>query len=108
MAHMNDARLAPGDECRFDARDVLAICAAVVPDVRRLPDIYHVLGFMTGSPVHMCEFEAAMQECRSYILHQHPELARLRPPRDASDDETYQWLEEEALRLGGIIAVNRH
>lgn len=108
MGQIDDKRLAPINEYRFDARDVLAICTGVVADVHRLPDIYAVLGFMTGGPVHMSEFEAAMRECRSYLLHQHPEIARLKAPCFASDNDAYQWLEEEALKLSGVVAVTRN
>jgi hypothetical protein len=108
MGHIEDKRLVPTNEHGFDARDVLAICTGVVADVHRLPDIYAVLGFMTGSPVRMSEFEAAMRECRSFLLHQHPEIARLKAPCFTSDNEAYQWLEEEALKLSGVIAVTRN
>lgn len=108
MARLNDRSVESWDESRFDARDVLTICTGLIPDIHRLPDIYRVLGYMTGGVVRMNEFQAAMQECQAFLLHDYPQLTRLRPPRGANNDEVYQWLEEQALRLGGALPVKRH
>jgi hypothetical protein len=108
MAHIDNRNTLAWDEDRFDARDVLAICTGVLPDIHRLPDIYRVLAYMTGGTVRMSEFGAAMTECQAYLLHDYPHLARLRPPRGANAEQTYQWLEEQALRLGGALPVRRH
>lgn len=108
MAHLDDRNTLSWDEARFDARDVLTICTGLIPDIHRLPDIYRVLAYMTGGLVRMNEFGKAMIECQAYLLHEHPELARIHPPRKANADETYQWLEEQALRLGGVLPVKRH
>ena len=108
MARLNDGNVESWDESRFDARDVLTVCTGLIPDIRRLPDIYRVLAFMTGGAVRMHEFESAMRECQAYLLHDYPQLARLRPPRAPGGDEAYQWLEEQALKLGGVLPVKRH
>ncbi|HET9699915.1 MAG TPA: hypothetical protein VFP70_03245 [Burkholderiales bacterium] len=108
MAHLDHRKMLSWDEARFDARDVLTICTGLIPDIHRLPDIYRVLAYMTGGTVRMSEFGTAMLECQAYLLHDHPELARLRPPRGASEEEVYQWLEEHAIRIGGVLPVRRH
>ncbi len=108
MARLNDRSVESWDESRFDARDVLTICTGLIPDIHRLPDIYRVLGYMTGGVVRMNEFETAMQECKAYLLHDYPQLTRLRPPRGAGNEEVYQWLEEQALKFGGALPVRRH
>ena len=108
MARIDKRKIQSWDESSFDARDVLTVCTGLIPDIRRLPEIYRVLAYMTGGLVRMNEFGTAMRECQSYVLHDHPELGMLRPPRTESAEEVYQWLEDQALRLGGIIAVKRH
>jgi len=108
MAKIDKRNIQSWDESSFDARDVLTICTGLIPDIHRLPDIYRVLAYMTGGVVRMNEFGAAMRECHAYVLHDYPALGKLRPPRTDSEEEVYQWLEEQALRLGGIIAVKRH
>ena len=108
MAQLDDQSLLSWDEARFDARDVLTVCTGLIPDIRRLPEIYRVLAHMTGGVVRMNEFGSAMLECQAYLLHDHPELARLHPPRGGSEEELYQWIEELALRLGGVLPVRRH
>lgn len=108
MAHINKGNVQCWDESSFDARDVLTICTGLIPDIHRLPEIYRVLAFMTGGMVRMNEFGAAMRECQSYVLHDYPELGLLRPPHKESEEEIYQWMEEQALRLGGALPVKRH
>jgi hypothetical protein len=108
MAHVDKCNTLSWDEARFDARDVLTICTGLIPDIHRLPDIYRILAYMTGGVVRMNEFGKAMIECQAFLLHERPELARLRPPRKATPEETYQWLEEQALRLGGALSIKRH
>jgi hypothetical protein len=108
MARIDNPNSQCWDEGCFDARDVLTICIGLIPDIHRLPDIYRVLAYMTGGVVRMNEFGAAMRECQSYMLHDFPELGLIRPPPAADEDELYQWLEEQALRLGGVLPVKRH
>lgn len=108
MARIDNPTTLSWDEARFDARDVLMICTGLITDIHRLRDIYHVLAYMTGGPVHMNEFRTAMEECRAYLLYEHPEFARLRPPRGAQQEEIDQWIEDQALRIGGVVAVRRH
>lgn len=108
MGHIDNRSLVPGDECGFDARDVLSICTGLIPDPQRLPSIYHVLGYMTGAPVRICDFEIAMRECKTYLLYAHPELLALEPPNFRCIEDADEWLEDQALRLGGIVTVKRH
>lgn len=108
MAHIDNRSALSWNYARFDARDVLTICTGLIPDIHRLPDIYRVLAYMTGGMVRMNEFGIAMLECQAYLLHDYPALARLRPPRGASEDEVYQWLEEQAISVGGVLSVRRH
>lgn len=108
MAPIDSRSTLSWDEARFDARDVLTICTGLIPDIHRLPEIYRVLAYMTGGLVRMNEFATAMLECQAYLLHDHPELARLRPPRDGSEEEIYQWIEEHSISIGGTLLVRRH
>lgn len=108
MGHIDKQSVAPEEECCFDARDVLSICTGLVPDPQRLPGIYRVLGYMTGAPVRLGDFETAMRECKSYLLYSHPELLALDPPNFRSLEDADQWLEDQALQLGGVIIVTRH
>jgi len=108
MGHIDKHPFAPSDECGFDARDVLSICTGLIPDPQRLPGIYKVLGYMTGAPVHVSEFETAMRECKTYLLYSHPELLALEPPHFRAIEDAVQWLEEESMRIGGVVTVRRH
>lgn len=108
MAHIDKPDVRSWDESSFDARDVLTICTGLIPDIHRLPEIYRVLAYMTGGVVRMNDFGTAMRECQSYVLHDYPELGTLRPPRVESEEEIYQWIEEQALKLGGVLPVKRH
>ncbi len=108
MGHIDKSFQVPSDECGFDARDVLSICTGLIPDPQRLPGIYKVLGYMTGAPVRISEFETAMRECKTYLLYSHPELLALELPDFGCIEDAAQWLEDEASRLGGVVTVKRH
>lgn len=61
----------------FHLGDVLSITAGKLLSNRHMDGIYDILNFMTGDYLYKGQLPRAMNECRPYLLQQHPRLANV-------------------------------
>lgn len=58
----------------FHLGDVLSITTGKLMSNRHMDGIYEILNFMTGDNLFTHQLSGAMDECRPYLLQQHPQL----------------------------------
>lgn len=62
------------DRRSFHIGDVLSITTGRLLSLRHMEGVYDILNFMTGDNLFTHQLPRASDECRPYLLRQHPEL----------------------------------
>jgi hypothetical protein len=67
-------------------------------------DVYDILNFMTGDGLYTHQLPRARDECKPWVLRQHPQLEGI--DSNAVTPETYrQWLSEQVELLGNAFEL---
>lgn len=88
----------------FHLGDVLSITSGVLVAPRGMAGVYDILNYMTGDSLFTHQLPRAADECRPWLLRQHPDLAEV----DATGvDRTNwgPWLNAQLARFGEHVDV---
>ena len=97
---MNDANLFR----TFDLGDVLSITTGKLVSPRHIEGVYDILNFMTGDNLFTHQLPRVSEECKPYLLKQHPQLADV----DASGvgpDNWQAWIRDQTRKYGPSLKV---
>ena len=67
---MSDAR-------EFDLGDILSITTGILVADRKMDAVYDILNYMTGDNLFTHQLGRAADECRPWLLRQHPQLEKV-------------------------------
>lgn len=88
----------------FDLGDVLSITTGMLVSPRLITGVYDILNFMTGDNLYTHQLPRVSEECRPYLLKQHPQLADI----DASHvgrENWQQWMQQQVDKFGQTLEV---
>lgn len=83
---------------RFHIGDILSITTGVLVAPRLIKGVYDILNYITRDNLFTHQLPRARDECKPWLLRQHPQLASV----DASDvtkDNRAQWLTKMTERF---------
>jgi len=89
---------------KFHLGDILSITAGPLVSPRHMMGVADILSFMVGESLFDCQLPRVADECRPYLLKQHPQLKKI----DASDVTKYnwqEWLDEQIENYGERLPV---
>jgi hypothetical protein len=89
----------------FELGDVLSITTGHLVSRRHIDGIYDILNYMTGDNLFTHQLPRAMDECKPFLLAQHPELADVTVADVHGRDEVYAWLDKQEAKFGALIDV---
>ena len=94
-----------GEPREFHIGDVLAITAGIL--TRDIAGIYDILNFMTNDNLFTHQLPRAAEECKPWLLRQHPQLADVVIDDIATGDVPgwTAWLGKQVARFGESFAV---
>jgi hypothetical protein len=88
----------------FDLGDVLSITTGRLVSRRHIDGVYDILNYMTGDSLFTHQLPRAQDECRPWLLRQHPDLAEV--DADGVNAETWRgWLDAQVARYGATRPV---
>ncbi len=90
---------------KFHIGDILTITMGHLVSPRHIKGVYDILSFMTGDILFTYQLPRAADECKPYLLRQHPQLAET----DASgvnEDNYDRWIAEQVRKYGEYLPVN--
>jgi hypothetical protein len=98
----------------FHISDVLSVTTERLVSTRHIDGIYDILGFMTDSQPFTHSLPRLNDECKPFLLAEHPELAEIEVPEhfDGATNEEKKasvnaWLETIYPTYGTEILVSR-
>ena len=84
----------------FDLGDILSVTTGRLVSPRHIDGIYDILGYMTGESLFTHQLPRASDECRPFLLAQHPALRGAPVPEHFSGKEHVDlWL----MRMKGLF-----
>lgn len=88
----------------FHIGDILSVTTGKLVSRRHIEGVYDILNFMTGDTLYTHQLPRAADECRPFLIEQHPALAEAEAR--GVDAETWSgWLDEQATRFGETLEV---
>ena len=90
----------------FHLGDILSITTGRLVSPRHVEGIYDILNFMTRDNLFTHQLPRACDECKPYLLGQHPQLKEV----DASKvgrDNWQEWLAEQVTAFGEHLSVEQ-
>src|SRR5688500_16791416 len=84
---------------QFHLGDILTITTGRLLSPRHMDGVYDILNYMTGDNLYTHQLPRASDECKPYLLKQHPQLADIEVP-DFKQVEVWGWLDEQVVRYG--------
>lgn len=90
----------------FHLGDILSITTGRLVSPRHVDGIYDILNFMTRDNLFTHQLPRACDECKPYLLRQHPQLKEV----DASKvdcDNWQEWLAEQVAAFGEYLSVEQ-
>lgn len=104
---MSERRITPEKRTRmFALGDVLTITTGRLVSPRHMEGVYDILNFMTDDNLFTHQLPRVSEECKPYLLKQHPQLADV----DASvvtTDNWQDWLAEQMVKFGAELSVEK-
>jgi len=91
-------------EKQFHISGVLSVTTGHLVSPRHMDGIYDILNFMTGDNLFTHQLPRASDECKPYLLKQHPQLKDV----DASGVTPENWpkrLDQQVARFGENLTV---
>lgn len=91
----------------FHIGDILTITTDRLLSPRGVGGVYDILGFMTGDEVYTHQIPRFMDECKPYLMKQHPQLEEIEVPEEGLDDKrTFnRWLRTQVKKYGETLPV---
>ena len=91
----------------FDLGDILSITDGALVSSRHIGGVYDILGYMTGESLMTHQLPRCMDECRPYLLAQHPQLDGVGLPDDVerTQEGVMAWLDTEKVIYGDTLSV---
>ena len=90
----------------FHIGDVLSITTGRLVSKEGMGGVHRMLDFMTQDELYTHQLPRAMDECRPWLLRQHPQLAGVEVPDEFSDEaHVWSWLDEQIARYGETLLV---
>lgn len=90
----------------FHLGDVLSITTDRLLSPVGIGGVQQLLEFMTGDAVMTHQMPRVADECRPFLLAQHPQLAEAVPPPEFTDHaHVYRWLADQVSRYGVTVDV---
>ena len=89
----------------FHLGDVLSITTGCLVSPRHMDGIYDILNFMTGDNLFTHQLPRARDECRPYLLAQHPQLSSV-SGNGVTRENFKEWLESKCAEFGEQLQVN--
>lgn len=85
----------------FDLGDILSVTTGRLVSPRHMDGVHDVLNHMTGDSLFTHQLPRASDECKPFLLAQHPDLGDVDVP-EQFDGEAHvlRWLAEQVDRFG--------
>lgn len=93
-------------EKQFHIGDVLSITTGHLVSPRLMDGVYDILNFMTDDNLFTSQLPRVSDECKPYLLAQHPQLKNV----DASGVTTknhQKWFDQQVARFGKKLLVRQ-
>ena len=94
------------DVREFHLGDVLSITTGLLLSPRHVDGVYDILNWMTQDNLFTHQLVRAAEECKPWLLRQHPQLAQIVAP-EMSPDEMSDWLTSVVAEFGETWSVER-
>lgn len=90
----------------FDLGDVLSITTGRLLSPRGMEAIYDILNFMTGDSLYTHQLPRGMDECKPFLLAQHPQLMDVTGEQCPDGHGWKEWVEGLRQRFGATLVVS--
>jgi len=90
----------------FHLGDILTITTGRLVSLRHMEGVYDILNFMTRDNLFTHQLPRASEECKPYLLRQHPQLADIEVP-ELNESNCQQWLAEQVAKYGEYLPVEQ-
>lgn len=89
---------------QFHLGDVLSVTTGRLLSPNGIAGVYAILNFMTGDTVFTHQLGRFADECKPYLLKQHPGLAAV-DHSEVTSDYWNAWLTDQVLKFGEQLEV---
>ncbi len=89
---------------QFHIGDVLTVTTGKLVSPRGIDGAYSILGYMTGDKLYTHQLGRAMDECKPYLLQQHPQLGTI-DASAVSAGTWSSWLQDQVAKFGETLPV---
>jgi hypothetical protein len=90
----------------FHIGDILSITTGRLVSLRHMDGVYDILNWMTGDNLSTIQLGRASDECKPWLLRQHPQLAAIVVP-ELTLQNWRAWLNEMVAKYGEALAVEQ-
>ena len=88
----------------FHIGDILSITTGRLVSPSHMQGVYAILNYMTDDDLFTHQLPRAGEECKPYLLAQHPQLATVNA-EEVTRDNWREWLKEQIARFGYHLPV---
>ena len=89
----------------FHIGDILSITTEKLLSPRLISGVYDILNFMTNDNLYTHQLMRAKDECRPYLIKQHPKLAAI-DAAEVTRENWRSWLDARIAEFGETLPVN--
>lgn len=90
---------------QFGLSEILTVTTGALLSRRGMEGVYDILNYMTGDNLYTHQLPRACDECKPWVLRQHPQLANLQTPTFDGSESVWRWLEAQEARFGASLPV---
>lgn len=88
----------------FHIGDILSITTGHLVSPRLMGGVYDILNFMQNDNLFTHQLPRASQECKPYLLEQHPQLAIV-TGEGITENNWAEWLGHQVSNFGAMLPV---
>lgn len=89
----------------FHLGDILSVTTDILVSPRRMEGVYDILNYMTGDNIYTHQIPRIMQECKPYLLEQHPKLRNVSIQAFIDGKNWKKWLNQQIDIYGEMLPV---
>ena len=89
---------------QFHIGDILTITTGKMVSLRNIKGLCDILNFMTKDKLDYCQLPRAGDECKIYLLKQHPQLKDMDVSK-VTGKNWKKWLNKQIVRFGETLSV---
>ena len=91
---------------QFHIGDVLSVTTGRLVSPRHIDGLYDILNFMTGDDLYTHALGRASEDCKPFLLAEHPSLAAITGD-EVTRENWREWLSKMVAEFGGYLEVSK-